>query len=227
MPPLGRNSSMGDKERRVRKTSFKNVLKQSGEKWQSVMSGVTNRNSASFDIPRPTFGAIEKDRDMPVVNIPGPDGRVTPTNTTSTPGIEINASPSKSVLESWGYDTSDSTQDTVIEKRVLEMAGLGLGDSPRSASLARRVQSEGVSRHLVVDPGNSDQEGSGTEMARSRSAETANARRVPEMTMKVLRELADNPQNSKCADCKKPTKASQWATLSMSPYLPCLSREIR
>ena len=227
MPPLGRNSSMGDKERRVRKTSFKNVLKQSGEKWQSVMSGVTNRNSASFDIPRPTFGGIEKDRDMPVVNISDSDGRVTPTNTNpSTPGIEINASPSKSVLESWGYDTSDNTQDTVIEKRVLEMAGLGLGDSPRSASLARRVQSEGVSRHLVVNPGNSDQEGSGTEMARSRSAETANARRIPEMTMKVLRELADNPQNSNCADCKKPTKASQWATLSMSPPLFSRKREL-
>jgi hypothetical protein len=219
MPPLGRNSSMGDKERRVRKTSFKNVLKQSGEKWQSVMSGVTNRNSASFDIPRPTStststsNSIEKE--LPVVSIPGSNGRVTPANPT-TPGIEINASPSKSVLESWGYDTSDSTQDNAIEKRVLEMAGLGLGDSPRSASLARRVQSEGVSRHLDVNQPNSDPTGNGTEMARSRSAETNNARKVPEMTMKVLRELADNPQNSRCADCKKPTKASQWATLSMS-----------
>jgi hypothetical protein len=220
MPPLGRNSSMGDKERRVRKTSFKNVLKQSGEKWQSVMNGVTNRNSASFDIPRPvststsTSTSIEKE--LPVVPIPGPglNGRVTPSNPT-TPGIEINASPSKSVLESWGYDTSDGTQDTAIENRVLEMAGLGLGDSPRSASLARRVQSEGVSRHPDVNSSSAG-DGSGTEMARSRSAETNNARKVPEMTTKVLRELADNPQNSRCADCKKPTKASQWATLSMS-----------
>ena len=185
MPPLGRNHSM-DKERRVRKTSFKNVLKQGGEKWQNVVNGVTNRNSASFDIPRPVYTSSQSYEHS---------GRVTPPTTTPTIGL----SPSRSIRE-WGYDAEDSTQDTVIEKRVLEMAGLGLGDSPRSASLARRVQSEGV-RHLEVE---------GTEISRSRSADD----RKPEMTMKVLRELADNPANSKCADCKKPTKASQWASLS-------------
>jgi hypothetical protein len=191
MPPLGRNHSMTDKERRVRKTSFKNVLKQGGEKWQNVVNGVTNRNSASFDLPRPNLNS-NNSYDA------HPSGRVTPPAT--TPGIGL--SPSKSIRE-WGYDAEDSTQDTVIEKRVLEMAGLGLGDSPRSTSLARRVQSEGV-RHLSAD---------GTEMSRSRSADD----RKPEMTMKVLRELADNPTNSRCADCKKPTKASQWASLSRSP----------
>lgn len=181
---------MTDKERRVRKTSFKNVLKQGGEKFQNVMNGVTNRNSASFDLPRPPISSnTSYDK----------SGRITPPNTT-TPSIGL--SPSKSIRE-WGYDAEDSTQDTVIEKRVLEMAGLGLGDSPRSTSLARRVQSEGV-RHL-------DPKSEGTEMSRSRSADDR-----PEMTMKVLRELADNPINSKCADCKKPTKASQWASLSES-----------
>jgi hypothetical protein len=141
---------------------------------------------ASFDLPRPPISTNNSyDR----------SGRVTPPATTPSVGL----SPSKSIRE-WGYDAEDSTQDTVIEKRVLEMAGLGLGDSPRSTSLARRVQSEGV-RNLEVE---------GTEMSRSRSADD----RKPEMTMKVLRELADNSSNSKCADCKKPTKASQWASLS-------------
>jgi len=197
MPPLGRNHSMTDKERRVRKTSFKNVLKQGGEKFQNVMNGAY-RNSASFDLPRPLISTNNSyDR----------SGRVTPPATTPSVGL----SPSKSIRE-WGYDAEDSTQDTVIEKRVLEMAGLGLGDSPRSTSLARRVQSEGV-RNLEVE---------GTEMSRSRSADV----RKPEMTMKVLRELADNPSNSKCADCKKPTKASQWASLSMSPLFPhCINLE--
>jgi hypothetical protein len=179
---------MTDKERRVRKTSFKNVLKQGGEKFQNVMNGAY-RNSASFDLPRPPISSTNSyDR----------SGRVTPPATTPSVGL----SPSKSIRE-WGYDAEDSTQDTVIEKRVLEMAGLGLGDSPRSTSLARRVQSEGV-RNLEVEE---------TGISRSRSADD----RKPEMTMKVLRELADNPSNSKCADCKKPTKASQWASLSTSP----------
>ena len=182
---------MTDKERRIRKTSFKNVLKQGGEKFQNVMNGAY-RNSASFDLPRPPISSSHSyDK----------SGRVTPPARTPSVGL----SPSKSIRE-WGYDAEDSTQDTVIEKRVLEMAGLGLGDSPRSTSLARRVQSEGV-RNLEVE---------GTEMSRSRSADD----RKPEMTMKVLRELADNPSNSKCADCKKPTKASQWASLSTSSLLP-------
>ena len=194
MPPLGRNHSMTDKERRVRKTSFKNVLKQGGEKFQNVMNGVSYRNPTSFDLPRPPISSNNSyDR---------PPGRITPPTTTPSVGL----SPSKSIRE-WGYDAEDSTQDTVIEKRVLEMAGLGLGDSPRSTSLARRVQSEGV-RNLEV--------GDGTQISRSRSADD----RKPEMTMRVLRELADNPSNSKCADCKKPTKASQWASLSRSPPVP-------
>jgi hypothetical protein len=218
MPPLGRHTSFngnGDRERRIRKTSFKNVLKQGGEKWQSVVNGVTNRNSSSFDIPRPMpanlnrnsgIGHEEEGQGVAIIPGPGAGGRITPTPPNSTtPGSGITASPSsKSVLETWGHG-GDSTEDTVIEKRVLEMAGLGLGSSPRSASLARRVQSEGV-RHLEINNSHA-----GSEMSRSRSAET-----MPEMTMKVLRELADNPSNSRCADCKKPTKASQWATLSKS-----------
>ena len=191
MPPLGRNHSMTDTERRIRKTSFKNVLKQGGEKFQNVMNGVTNRNSASFDLPRPPISSNNSYDTKP--------DRITP------PTPSVGLSPSKSIRE-WKYDQEDSTQDTVIEKRVLEMAGLGLGDSPRSTSLARRVQSEGV-RHL--DPGHG-----GTEMSRSRSADDR-----PEMTIGVLRELADNPVNSKCADCKKPTKASQWASLSAYSFI--------
>lgn len=234
MPPLSRNGSgsaklMQDGDRRIRKTSFKNVLKQSGEKWSSVMNGVTNRNSASFDLPRPTpYGdmppppppAQTHESMLPPIIIPkdpdmeegqsGSDRRTPPPNgPTPSSSLIMSTSPSsKSIRESWdGYDGS---HDTVIEKRVFEMAGLGLGDSPRSsASLARRVQSDTGSKLLDAD--------TGTEISRSRSADIPRPEKpMPEMTMKTLRELADSPQNAKCADCKKPTKASQWATLSES-----------
>lgn len=194
MPPLS--------EKRTRKTSFKNVLKQSGEKW-------LNRHSTSFDLhlaAKPVPSASASDRVTP----PPPTGHAQPTAATA-------ASPSRSVKESWdGYDDS---HDTAIEQRVYEMAGLGLGDSPSTATSAaqRRVQSEGVSRHLSVDPSTDTDAG----MTRSRSAEQHQRQppREPEMSMKLLRELADRPGNNRCADCKRPTKASQWATLSICTSL--------
>jgi hypothetical protein len=238
MPPLSRNGSgsayfmrdrEGEREKRARKTSFKNVLKQSGEKWTSVMNGVTNRNSASFDLPRPgsmvyTNGNGNGDMGppespLPPIVIPKDvnsvnDNHVQTGRTTPPPnagsGISMSTSPSsRSVRESWdGYDDS---HDTAIEQRVFAMAGLGLGDSPRSSSLARRVQSDTGAKHLEA----------GSEMSRSRSADVPRKEKEPEMTMKLLRELADSPHNARCADCKKLTKASQWATLSMlSLFLP-------
>lgn len=187
MPPLGSSGHQpSDKERerekRTRKTSFKNVLKSSGEKW-------LNRNSTSFDLPRPTPSA--------------PSGRITPPPPTLS--MISSASPTRSVKVSWeGYDAS---HDTAIEKRVYEMAGLGLGHSPISSpSQQRRVQSEGVHKHAE-----------GQEMARSKSAEVnleVTRRREKELSMRTLRELADSPGNNRCADCNRPTKTSQWATLS-------------
>jgi hypothetical protein len=187
MPPLSQPGEKDrDREKRTRKTSFKNVLKSSGEKW-------LNRNSNSFDLPRP----------MPIATTSAQaSGRVTPPPPALT--MISSASPTRSVKESWdGYDDS---HDTAIEKRVYEMAGLGLGDSPISSpSQQRRVQSEGVHKHA-----------DGEEMARSRSADVNLVRQQEELSMRTLRELADAPGNNRCADCKRPTKASQWATLSTS-----------
>lgn len=197
MPPLSQPSDK-EREKRTRKASFKNVLKSSGEKW-------LNRNSTSFDLPRPTPVAAS-------ASAPAP-GRVTPPPPTLS--MISSASPTRSIKESWeGYDDS---HDTAIEKKVYEMAGLGLGDSPISSpSQQRRVQSEGVHKHAE-----------GEAMARTRSAdvnlEPADRRQhqhqhqpKEEMSMRTLRELADAPGNNRCADCKRPTKASQWATLSES-----------
>lgn len=238
MPPLGHSQTdlhlrerlregERDKERRTRKTSFKNVLKSSGEKW-------LNRHSTSttFDIPRPppppqlapvsgSVAATPRPEVITRASLSSNSGRTTPppqsqSQSQSQISGQSTASPSRSVKESW--DGYDSSHDTTIEARVYEMAGLGLGlgtgESPVSSPLqSRRVQSEGVNKHLQPDVG-------GGEMSRSKSADVDSKKeKGPEMTMKTLRELADKVGNNICADCKRPTKASQWATLSTSPSI--------
>jgi len=109
-------------------------------------------------------------------------------------------------------NVNESGVDEDIEKRVLEMAGLGLGslgllDAPHGSG--RRVKSEGVDKLKVL----------GEEISRSKSANDDGAatlipsqEEIPDMRM--LRRIAELSCNSKCADCGKGMKSSRWATLS-------------
>jgi hypothetical protein len=111
--------------------------------------------------------------------------------------------------------------DGEIEKRVMEMAGLGLGFSPNSGE-GRRVRSEGrgVLGGNAESPGNALRVGE--EMTRSKSADVPAASGSKDvigggrLDMEVLRRVAGLPGNSVCADCGKSTKSSRWATISES-----------
>jgi hypothetical protein len=113
-----------------------------------------------------------------------------------------HVSNARSDPSSWHEDP-----DGDIEKRVLEMVGLGLGlPDGASPNAARRVQSESVGKHVGKDVG------VGEDMVRSKSAETVQA--VPELDMRALRAVAEMPGNNRCADCGKRMKSSRWATIS-------------
>lgn len=244
MPPpmvVHRNSS---EEGRVRKTSLKKVWKQgtemAGEKWSSVMGGAGGGGGGREDSKNPgrsttaRLGQASRSSDHP-----SRDGRTTPPSSRSIG--DSSASPSSSRTRpsdrtSWFEESADGE----IEKRVFEMAGLGLGlavgagvgrpsseGTDRHETQTRRIQSEGVRGTLQVQP-TSEQEGKG--ITRARSADTPPIHAVPEVRedsdrpsgeakvdiwdMKRLREIADRPENAKCADCGKGMRSSRWATIS-------------
>jgi hypothetical protein len=108
----------------------------------------------------------------------------------------------------------DVDPDGEIEKRVMEMAGLGIGFSPTSSPAAdgRRVKSEGKG---VL--GSASTQSAGEEMTRSRSADVPPAPKAVNegrLDMETLRKVAGIPGNTVCADCGKSTKSSRWATIS-------------
>lgn len=208
MPPMAITS---DDPRRSRKTSFKNALRQSaeiaGEKWSNV---INPRHSGIFDLPKASASSSR----IPLRS--ESDIRLAPSQPAAASASLPSASPAGSNISnlsqvsrvsnarsdpsSWHEDP-----DGDIEKRVLEMVGLGLG-LPNSASpnAARRVQSESVGKHAGKDVGE--------DMVRSKSAETVQA--VPELDMRALRAVAEMPGNNRCADCGKRMKSSRWATIS-------------
>lgn len=119
---------------------------------------------------------------------------------------------------SWNEEDPDGE----IEKRVMEMAGLGLGFSPgRKEGDGRRVKSEG--RGVLSGAVTSGNSTLGGDMTRSRSAEAVPAgpaqkevKSDQRLDMETLRRVAGLPGNTVCADCGKSTKSSRWATISMS-----------
>lgn len=132
--------------------------------------------------------------------------------------------------------------DGEIEKRVMEMAGLGLGSSPSSAHRYpsdRRVKSESRTKHTggmqssathaYLAPPNGL--AGGGEMTRSRSADihssssmSANSARTSmdrgpggeTLDMETLRMVAGRRENAVCADCGKSTRQSRWASICKS-----------
>jgi hypothetical protein len=232
--------------KRQRKTSLKNVLRQSaeiaGEKWSSVLGdrgnvagnrhsvgpgtvehsrptllgGVSRRSSKSKTRTRTSTAPALSSAPLPLICIPSPDASMT-------------------ARSSW-LGSSESLRGEVdedIEKRVLEMAGLGLGllNSTTSLVSGRRVKSEGVRR---CKESQGDTVTIGGDIERSRSADERKEHlplpslpsgEVPDMEM--LRRIANLPSNSQCADCGKSMKASRWATLSKSPGLSTIFSQLK
>jgi hypothetical protein len=196
MPPHPR-FDMDGLEKSQRKTSFKKVLKQSGEKLSSVVSG----QRYSVEAQRPPFLAQIGRMGSKRSRSSGEEVRLTPlTSTTEASPSSTRSRPSDKT--SWHAPHVDED----IEKRVHEMAGLGLGVAPLPSSTdPQRVHNEGVAK---LSPG--------AIMTRSRSAEDDKSvpgeAEIPDMRM--LRRIADLPSNNRCADCGKGMKSSRWATLS-------------
>jgi hypothetical protein len=162
------------------------------------------------------------------------DGRRTPTSALGVGQnvVDVSASPA-SRISSWSDRTRmswyDETQmDGEIEKRVLEMAGIGgTGTGSAGSVQQRRVVSERIREGSELEVNGM------TEVARTKSADVPRERVVQDggrtesegmhsrgagkgemADMRMLRRLADIEGNKKCADCGKGMKSSRWATLS-------------
>jgi hypothetical protein len=209
MPPPPRPAPLVDaNDRRQRKPSLKKVLRQSaeiaGEKWNNVMN---HRNSSGLDLPRPGFLAQtgrSASRTSATADTPGrPVSMALDASGTSHTTQTSQASRSQFSDRSSWLDEEDD-----IEKRVFEMVGLGVGASPASSPIDRRAVSDIPPKSLT--PRESD-----SAMSRTRSAEATVAPQE-QVDMKMLRAIADLPENAQCADCRRSMKSSRWATLSKS-----------
>ena len=188
MPPPQRNSDDRDHMPaipRPRQTSFKKKVRQSAdiasEKWTSYLSTPkSGQMNGSKSLPSSANLTVQPclNSDQPVATLGSPStARQTP--------------------------SGDAQEDVSIEKRVLEMAGLGIGLSPSATlSAARRIHSDTPPKSIEQS----------ADMTRSKSADRTTV--IPDTTM--LREIAEIPANSRCADCGKGMKSSRWATLSRS-----------
>nr|XP_019047066.1 hypothetical protein I302_03673 [Kwoniella bestiolae CBS 10118]OCF25996.1 hypothetical protein I302_03673 [Kwoniella bestiolae CBS 10118] len=214
MPPTPTESNTPDSsmEKRTRKTSLKKVLKQSGEKLSNVVSGNSGGHRNSFggglDLPRPVFGKAGSRSSLPL----------------STPELDrINMPPPPVPISSRPRSNKGSWADGEIEKRVLEMAGLGLGEIPSARSgmedspnsIKRRVKSEAVRK--PTHPSRSGFHASdtgGEPMNRSRSQDN-NPSNEGGLDMKELKRIAEVGGNRRCADCGKGMRSSRWASISL------------
>lgn len=250
VPNSGVGGANGNLEKRHRKPSFKKVFRQSAEianeRWSNVMSG---RNNSGLDLPRPSFlGPQSRSNSRTYPSSETTDNQWTAGKESSGEKTSTEAEVSQvdltrsgraqpngahNATKSWFHEDLDSE----IEKKVLEMAGLGLGSSPRSypsgqktdsesGSVARRVRSDGPTRSAGMALLQSDKEGERVDIARTRSADGAQIlgsegreewRGQPDMRM--LRKVADMAENKRCADCGNGMKSSRWATLSEHIYI--------
>ncbi|WVO16606.1 hypothetical protein L204_104285 [Cryptococcus depauperatus] len=212
MPPTPVEEYSREEDARIRKTSLKKVLKQSGEKLSGAMASVSGgygdypdkakRNSfGGLDISRPVFGKTANRQSLP---LSAPE-RVPPPPAIPQNQFLPNLSASTGKKSSWA--------DGEIEKRVLEMAGLGLGSSPSSRhhptdnpnNVKRRVKSEAVRKH------HHPHRPSGEGFTRSKSDD--GSMDIDEKA--ALRTIAAKEGNRRCADCGGGMRASRWATISL------------
>ena len=229
LPPVPHGSAptpgLSEHDRRRRQPSLKKVLKQGANfaetQWSNVSQVVAPRpaTSPSLEIPRPSFLRT------PARSSPADDNLLTPVTEPIEPSTEdsslrLDASPSSKPSDrtSWYDDSAE------IERRVLQMAALGLGDSPGSGSgsaSSRRVKSEShhaMPAQLATTPNASQGDG----VVRSRSEDLAQAQEPEaDVDMRLLRSIASQEHNSKCADCGRGMKSSRWATISeLYPLFP-------
>ncbi|KIR36008.1 zinc finger protein [Cryptococcus deuterogattii MMRL2647] len=230
MPPTPVEAVSG--EARTRKTSFKKVLKQSGERFTNAMIGGTShanlaasidqppgkakRNSfGGLEVPRPTFGRASSRQSLPAS---APDrlplqqqfNQLLPAISTP-PGAK----------SSWA--------DNDIESRVLKMAGLGLGASPPSrsggrhgalplaespSSAKRRVKSEAIRKSHSNKHKIGQYHGEGMTRSKSDDGSKMLAEDLAD-DKKELKRIAAEEGNARCADCHGGMKASRWATISL------------
>ncbi|KAK4684385.1 hypothetical protein P7C73_g5792, partial [Tremellales sp. Uapishka_1] len=209
MPPEVPSSE----DRRTRKTSFKKVMRQSREiasdKWADFRGALdtsngSNSSAKNLDIPRSKPSRPVPSRSS-TSNSESQSGRLTPVQATLH-----SSSPSSS---RWFEESVDGE----IEKKVLEMAGIGSGViAPSSSSGNRRVISEG-GKKLKGSQDDHTSLTTASEMVRSKSADTELGKK-DEMDMQVLRRIADENGNDRCADCGKGMRSSRWATLSLREW---------
>ncbi|UOH84167.1 hypothetical protein LQV05_000961 [Cryptococcus neoformans] len=221
-------------EARIRKTSLKKVLKQSGERFTNAMTGAASsvnlaahtadqppekakRNSfGGLEVPRPTFGRAGSRQSLPA---PAPDRQ--PLQQQFNQLLPPISTP-PGAKSSWA--------DNDIESRVLKMPGLGLGASPPSrsggghgvlplaespSSTKRRVKSEAIRKpHANKHKLAQHQDGEG--LTRSKS-DDGSKMLVEDLAddKKELKRIASEEGNSRCADCHGGMKASRWATISL------------
>lgn len=122
--------------------------------------------------------------------------------------------------------------DDNIERRVMEMAGVGCTGTTEAPSRSRRP---GTAPAAAAAPafgssrsGRSGRSGSGSGSTSALAVVEPNRRpsptpspgllqpAEPQLDMAHLRHIAGSGSNTRCADCGRPTKTSRWATLSES-----------
>lgn len=171
--------SADENARRARRPSFKSRIKNTaGAAGDKLMP---NRQSlgAGSEVQRPAFLAH---------------------------GGRMPSYPSMSSSDKRTSWLEESPESSEIEKRVMEMAGLGL--DPRHTPATAPASSSG--HHSVNNAHSREQSCSpGDSPNTLQTAEPA-----PKLDMKMLRQIADEGPNAVCADCGRRTKSSRWATLS-------------
>ncbi|EIW71162.1 hypothetical protein TREMEDRAFT_73206 [Tremella mesenterica DSM 1558] len=225
--PVGRRSlpPQTPVEIRKRQTSLKKVLRQSaeiaGQQWNNVSQAVNSARSDStaLELPRPTFpqqhtrSPVQEEERLTPVSEPG--------HLSIGTGTSDGAGTSPSSRPSDRYSWYDMSVGEDIEKRVLEMAGLGLGTVGESPG--RRVKSESLAHGSEGEGGvtrsrSEDLEHLGKSEKRVGDVGGTRSMEGREPDMKMLRAIAAEEGNSKCADCGKGMKSSRWATISLRDH---------
>ena len=224
--------------KRKRQTSFKKAFRQSAEIASQWKDGLVPRSPSFISDPsRPPFLGIAKRQNSASSGVSS--GGVSYASHVAAVGREEDPEVLKRITEdtlvtstmgpvagdrsfgSWvevddAHSSVGGGHDGEIEKRVMEMAGLGLGNSPGRIPSDRRVKSDGRGKedgtHLSPPF---------REMTRSRSADVpvrsdmvGEAERGGEvLDMDTLRRAAAKEGNAVCADCRRSTRSSRWASI--------------
>lgn len=195
---------------RARRTSFKNKLKQSAESAGDKLRPVT-RNSLGADMSRPAFFAQ--------------GGRMPSYGSTGSASGLVTAPLSGAGGHHGGGDTSSIgshnrtswyEDDGDIEKRVLEMAGIGSVGAAQETLIDERQSVDARARTSAIPPSSTPPAAIGPPVNPGPLQELQRDEPGVVVDMALLRRIADTGANRRCADCGKGMKSSCWATQSES-----------